>query len=66
MKPTWRVHRPRTSLNQDLKPSQSETREGRTLANIDALPEELSAQIVDQVRSWTLVEDEEERVEMRM
>jgi len=38
-----------------------EARKGASLPRIDTLPEELAAQIVDQVRSWTtLVEDEVE------
>jgi len=52
-------------MDQDSKTSQPETREGRPLTNIDALLGELTAQVVEQVRSWTLVEDDEEREEMR-
>jgi len=38
----------------------------RTPNKLGSLPEDLSVQVVEQVRSWTLVEDEVERVEMRM
>jgi len=33
---------------------------------LDSLPEDLSCQLVEQVRRWTLEEDNEEREEMRM
>lgn len=34
-------------------------------ASLDALPGELPARMVNRVRSWTLVEDENERERMR-
>jgi len=33
--------------------------EGRLPAKLDSLPEDLSEQLVEQVRSWALVEDDE-------
>ena len=37
----------------------------RLPTKLDSLAEDISAQLVEQVRSWTLVGDDEERAEMR-
>jgi len=39
---------------------------GRLLTKLDSLSEDLSVQLVEQIRSWTLVKNEVERVQMRM
>lgn len=38
---------------------------GRLPTKLDSLAEGLYVQVVEQIRSWTFVEDDEERVEMR-
>ena len=32
---------------------------------LDSLPEDVAAEVAERARSWTLVEDQEEREEMR-